>query len=279
MAEDEMAAINGSTRLFAIVGDPIAQVGSPGVFNPRFRRAGIDAVLVPFHVPQAEFEDAMPGLMRLANLDGIVLTVPFKKRAMALVDHLGEAARQAGGINAMRRDPDGRWRGDMFDGLGLVRAIELAGCSLAGQSVLLLGAGGAGNAIASAFAAAGVRAVTLFDPDASRAEALVERVRAFHPACEIASGAPLAAGHDVVVNASPVGMRPGDGLPAGLGLFDPATLVVDIVPHPEVTPLIAAARAAGCQTVGGLAMIDAQADRILGFFGLPGYKAESDHSQ
>ena len=271
MAEDETALINGSTRLFAIVGDPIAQVGSPRVFNPRFRRAGINAVLVPFHVLQGEFEEAMRGLMRLANLDGIVLTVPFKKRAAALVHHLGVAARQAGGINAMRRDPDGRWSGEMFDGLGLVRAIELAGRSLAGQRVLLLGAGGAGSSIAPAFAAAGARAITLFDTETGRADALAARVRSFHPACEIAPGTPRAASHDVIVNASPVGMRPGDGLPADLGNIDPATLVVDIIPKPEITPLVAAARLAGCQTVGGLAMIDAQADRILEFFRVPGF--------
>lgn len=266
MAENDIAAINGSTELFAIVGDPIAQVGSPGVFNPRFRRAGRNAVLIPVHIPQAELEAAMPGLMRVANLSGIVITVPFKKRAAAFVARVGEKGRQVGGINAMRRDADGRWSGDMFDGVGLVRAIELAGRSLQGQRVLLLGAGGAGSAIGPAFAAAGVRAMTVFDPDAGRAEALARKVRGFYPACEIAPGTPSAAGHDIVVNASPVGMRPGDGLPAPLGALEPACLVVDIVPKPEITPLIAAARAAGCQTVGGVAMIDAQADTILEFF-------------
>ncbi len=153
----------------------------------------------------------------------------------------------------------------MFDGVGLVRAIGLAGRSLAYKRVLLLGAGGAASAIAPAFAAAGARAITLFDPEAERAETLAGRVRAFHPRCEVAPGTPIAAGHDVVVNASPIGMRPGDGLPAPLGPFDPGCLVVDIIPKPEITPLVAAARAAGCQTVGGLAMIDAQADTILEF--------------
>lgn len=267
MAEDQVIAINGSTRLIAIVGDPIDQVGSPGLINPRLKKRGINAVLVPFHVLQDEFEEAMRGIMRLANLSGIIITVPFKQRAATLVDHIGETGRQVGGINAMRREPDGSWSGDMFDGRGLVRAIGLAGCSLQGQRVLLLGAGGAGSAIAPAFAAAGARSITLFDPDASRAQRLAERVRQAYPGCEIAAGAPAAAGHDVLVNASPIGMKLGDGLPAPLGSLDPACLVIDIVPKPEITPLIATARAAGCQTVGGLAMIDAQAETFLEFFG------------
>jgi shikimate dehydrogenase len=181
---------------------------------------------------------------------------------------MGETAQIVDGVNAIRRDPDGRWSGDMFDGAGLVRAVTLAGRTVNGQRVLLLGAGGAGCAIAMGFAAAGARSITLFDPVAGRSETLGQRVTQFYPGFDIAAGAPVAAGHDIIVNASPVGMRPGDGLPAPLGTLDPATLVIDIIPNPEITPLITAARAAGCQTIGGLAMIDAQADTFLEFFGL-----------
>lgn len=279
MAEDQRPVIDGSTQLIAIVGDPIAQVGSPRIFNPLLRKAGINAVLVPVHIPQAEFEAAMDGLMRLGNLSAIVITVPFKKRAMALVAHVGETGQQVGAINAMRREPDGRWSGDMFDGMGLVRAVKLAGRSLEGQRVLQLGAGGAGSAIALAFAAAGARAITLFDPDTARADALAATVCALHPGCEIACGTPTAAGYDVIVNASPVGMRPGEGMPAPLGSFDPACLVIDIITKPEVTPLLAAARAAGCQTLGGLAMLAAQADTFLEFFGVERYPRSAEDSR
>lgn len=268
MSDDTIPAINGSTKLMAIVGDPIAQVGSPKLINPRLKRAKLNVVLVPVHIPQAHFEEGMRGLMRIANLAGIIITVPFKHRAAAMIDTMGETAQIVDGVNAIRRDPDGRWSGDMFDGAGLVRAVTLAGRTVNGQRVLLLGAGGAGCAIAMGFAAAGARSITLFDPVAGRSETLGQRVTQFYPGFDIAAGAPVAAGHDIIVNASPVGMRPGDGLPAPLGTLDPATLVIDIIPNPEITPLITAARAAGCQTIGGLAMIDAQADTFLEFFGL-----------
>ncbi|MDE2006181.1 MAG: shikimate dehydrogenase, partial [Rhodospirillales bacterium] len=113
-----MPAISGRTRLFGIVGDPIAQVGSPGAFNPRIAALGADAVLVPLHVPAASFETAMAGLMRLGNLDGLLVTVPFKQRALPLADRVCPVAALVGAANALRRDADGRWTADMFDGVG-----------------------------------------------------------------------------------------------------------------------------------------------------------------
>jgi shikimate dehydrogenase len=258
--------INGSTQLIMIVGDPIAQVGSPEIINPRLQKAGVNAVLVPVHIPQAHFEVGMRGLMQIANVAGIIITVPFKHRAAAMVDRVLQTGQIVDGINALRREPDGSWTGDMFDGAGLVRAIERVGRTVAGKRTLLLGAGGAGCAIAMGFANAGARAITLVDPEAARAETLAQRVRDYYPDCAIAPGTPQAEDYDIVVNASPVGMRPGDGLPADLGPLDPATLIIDIIPKPEITPLISAARAAGCQTLGGLAMIDGQADTFLEFF-------------
>ena len=270
MTNNACPAISGSTQLLAIVGDPIAQVGSPQIINPLLLEAGANAVLVPVHIPEAEFEAGIAGLMRVANLAGIIITVPFKKRAAALVARIGEAGRQTGGINVLRRDPDGLWTGDMFDGAGLVRAIQRAGRSLQGKRVLLLGAGGAGSAIALALADAEARGIAIFDPETARAEALAETVRAYYARCDAAAGAPIAAGYDVIVNASPIGMRAGDGLPAPLGPIDTSSLVVDIITKPEITPLIATARAAGCETVGGLAMLAAQADLLLEFVGLAG---------
>ena len=268
MTEGWIAPINGSTRLVAIVGDPIAQVGSPGLINPRFTRAKVNAVLIPVHIPQAHFEVGMRGLMRVANLAGIIITVPFKHRAAAMVQTIGETGQSVGGINALRPETDGTWSGDMFDGAGLVRAVELAGRTVKDQRVLLLGAGGAGCAIAMGFAAAGCRSITLSDPETDRVSALADRVKRFYPNVAAAVGRPSAAGHDIVVNASPVGIRPGDGLPAPLGQFDKATLVIDIIPYPKVTPLTRAAQEAGCQTINGLDMLDAQADTFLSYFRL-----------
>ena len=261
-------AISGTTRLLGIVGDPIAQVGSPRAFNARLAAAGADAVLVPFHLPAASFEQAMPGLMRLRNLDGLLVTIPFKERALALADTVLPVAAQVGAANALRREADGRWTADMFDGVGLLRALEGLGVAAEGAAVLLLGAGGAGRAIAISLARAGVARIGICDLDSARAAALAARVCAAYPRCDAAEVAPRAEGYGIVINATPVGMAPGDGLPAPLGKLDGVAAVIDIVPKPAVTPLLAAAAAAGCRAAGGQAMIEGQAEAVLGFFGI-----------
>jgi len=81
--------IQGRTRMFGIIGDPIAQVRSPEMITWEFQRRGVDAVLVPLHVPAADFDGVMPALMRLANFGGFVLTIPFKARALVFADRLG----------------------------------------------------------------------------------------------------------------------------------------------------------------------------------------------
>src|SRR5690242_1767918 len=118
--------VTGATRLYGIMGDPVAQVKSPGVFNPRIAAAGVDAV----HVRTEAFEETVRGLMRLGNLDGLIATVPHKLRMLALADRVLPTGLQVGAINAMRREPDGTWTGDMFDGRGLVRGVRDRGIAV-----------------------------------------------------------------------------------------------------------------------------------------------------
>jgi shikimate dehydrogenase len=186
---------------------------------------------------------------------------------MAHLDGLSDRARQVGGVNAMRREADGRWTGDMFDGIGLVRAVT-ARTPIRGARILLVGAGGAGRAIGLACGEAGAAAITVADLDAGRSDWLVERIRAHYPACEVRSGPAVVGDHDVLINATPVGMAEGDGLPADIGALSSAMTVIDIVPYPENTPLLAAARAAGAKAIPGAAMTNGQARAILEFFGL-----------
>ncbi|SED21626.1 shikimate dehydrogenase [Rhizobiales bacterium GAS188] len=260
--------IDGSTRLYGIIGDPIEQVKSPLVFNPRFKAAGLNAVLVPLNVLPDHFEATVRGLMALGNLDGIVVTVPYKVRAMSLVDQVLPTGRKVGAINAMRREPGGRWSGDMFDGRGLVAGLAAEGLYVTGRRVMLIGAGGAGSAVAVAFADAGAAAITIHDLDGAKAASLVARVAEAYSGCEVGTGAPVAAGYDIVVNATPIGMAPADGLPAEIGALDPAQLVIDVIAKPEVTPLLAQAKTRGCRTVGGKTMLAGQVVELERFFGI-----------
>lgn len=258
-------AIDGATRLYAIIGDPVAQVRSPQVFNPILARAGRNAVLVPCHVLPDRFEEAVRGLMALGNLDGIVVTVPYKVRALGIADRVLPVGRQVGAVNALRREPDGTWSADMFDGRGLTRGLAGLGLAVEGVRAMVIGAGGAGSAVAVALAEAGAAALTLFDVDGVKADALAVRVREAYPACAVRVGEPAAAGHGMLVNATPVGMAPEDGLPADLGPLPSDLLVVDVIMKPEVTPLMRHAQACGCRVIGGRTMLDGQAEELADF--------------
>ena len=257
--------VTGATRLYAIIGDPIAQVRSPEVFTDRFAAAGIGAVLIPAHVPVDRFDTVVPGLMQLGNLDGLLVTIPFKARMVSFASGLGPAAKCIGAVNALRREADGSWTGDMFDGAGFVRAMERKGALIHGRRVLLFGAGGAGSAIAYELAKAGVAAIAIADPDVGRADALTQTLRDAFPSCDVA-GSSNPMGADMIVNASPVGMRMGDELPGDIGPLRADTLVGDVIVSDSPTPLIQHALRTGCTHVTGRDMHSGQVEALIGFF-------------
>jgi shikimate dehydrogenase len=259
--------IDGATRLYAIIGDPIAQVRSPETFSERFAAAGVNALMVPAHVPAERFDAIVPALLELGNLDGVLVTVPFKERMLRFADRLGSTAKTVGAVNALRREADGSWSGDMFDGLGFVRGAEAKGERIRGRRVALFGAGGAGSAIACALADAGVASIAIIDPVTSKAKALAEKLSGAFPGRAFALASAVPKNCDMVVNASPIGMRPDDGLPAEVGPLAPGTLVGDVVIVPSPTALIRRAIESGCHWVDGRDMHGGQLDAIVAFLG------------
>ena len=262
----QQVPINGATRLYAIIGDPIAQVKSPQVLNPRLAAGGLNAVLVPVQVRPGLFEETVSGLMGIGNLDGIIATVPYKARIMPFIGNVLPMAAKVGAANALRREPDGRWSGDMFDGRGLIRGLRDASIPLEGRRVMLVGAGGAGSAVAVALADAGVAAITIFDVEVSKAQALADRVAAAFPGCSVRAGPVGIPGHDMLINATPIGMAPGDGLPMALDGLTPDVLVIDVVHKAGTTPFVDQARALGCRTFDGHVMLNGQAEELAAFF-------------
>lgn len=258
--------ITGTTRLFAIVGDPVVQVRSAEVYTQRFADEGFDAVLVPMQVVLGHHEKAIAGLMSLGNLDGLLVTAPLKEHLAPFAARLGAAAGCIGAVNALRRETDGSWTGDMFDGAGFVRGVLRKGERLEHRRVLLFGAGGAGSAIACALAEAGVRSICLVDLDPARSERLVVAMRRTFPGVDVTVASARRDGFDMVVNASPVGMRPGDGLPGDLGPLTRETIVGDVVVSETPTPIVRRAIEAGCAWTDGRDMHSGQIEAIMGFF-------------
>ncbi len=260
--------IDGGTRIFGIIGDPIAQAKSPAVFNEKFRALGTNAAMIPLHAKPSSFDACVRGLKSLANLHGLLVTLPFKTTIIPHADNVLPTAKRIGAINALRREPDGTWSGDMFDGKGCVDGLRASGLDPRGRSIMLIGAGGAGSAIADALAEAGASIVAIFDCDEGKAKGLAATIVKSHAGCRAVARPPTVEGMDVLINATPVGMASKDGLPVEFGPFSDKLFVADIVPRLDATPLIALARNSGCRTMEGRAMVTGQVDAILQFFGL-----------
>jgi shikimate dehydrogenase len=256
---------SGATRVLFIVGDPIAQVKAPAGVTRSLREAGVDAIVVPAHVAPADLADFFAMCRRMPNVDGIIVTVPHKFAALALCDDATPASCSIGATNAVRRAPDGGWFGDMCDGAGYVAGLRRAGCEPRGKRALLVGAGGAGSAIAHALVDAGVASLALHEADVERREALAAKLRAYGPVTpEVGSADP--SGFDLVINATPMGMREGDPLPVDARKLSTATFVGCVVTQPAVPPLIEAARARGCATMTGAGMFEAVRERLVDFY-------------
>lgn len=267
--------ISGKTQLIAHLGHPTEAFKAPMIYNPWFERQGIDAVVVPMGVKPNDYPAALAALARLTNLRGALVTMPHKVTTLALADEVTPTARIAGACNALLLRPDGSWLGDQFDGTGFVRGALKKGCTIAGASALVVGAGGVGSAIAASLAAAGAAQLALFDRHAPAAEALRARLLAHCPQLRVTTGSNDPAGHAIVVNATPLGMQPGDPLPFDVARVAPSAFVGEVVMATEVTPLLAAARARGCTTQIGTDMLFEMIPAYLEFFGFGSATAEA----
>ena len=258
-----LASLNGATRIHVTIGDPIAQVKSPAGITQGFAARGHDALMIPLQVKPADVEGFFKLAKKLPTLDGIVITVPHKPFAFRHCDATTERARVLEVCNVMRRETDGRWIGDMTDGGGFIAALKRNGFAANGKRALQIGAGGAGSAIALALTMEGAR-VTLCDLDMQKRDALIARLGR-HGHTVTPSDKPDPSSFDLVVNATPAGMKAGDPLPVDASKIASNTFVADIITMPMVTPLLEAAQAKGCAIQNGVQMFEAQVDFITEF--------------
>ncbi len=261
--------IDGNTRLIAHLGYPTASFKAPMIYNPYFEKAGVNAVVMPLGVKADAYAEVLRALARLTNFHGALVTMPHKVTTIGLVDAVSTTAAVAGACNAIRRRDDGTLLGDMFDGEGFVRGVLRRGRLVAGARCLVVGCGGVGSAIAASLAAAGAGSLTLFDSNDGTAAALAARLYEAYPVLEIATGNREPTGHDIAVNATPLGMNAADPLPMDVGKLSPQTFVGEVVMKQEVTPFLAAARARGCDTQVGTDMLFEMIPAYLEFFGFP----------
>jgi len=259
--------ISGKTTLIAHLGYPTESFKAPMIYNPWFDKQGIDAVVVPMGVKVEDYPAVLASLFRLTNIRGALVTMPHKITTLSLVDEVTPTARIAGACNAILKRPDGTLLGDQFDGAGFVRGVERKGRPLKGTRVLVSGAGGVGSAIAASLAGAGVAEMALFDVSDAQAQALAGRLREHYPQLVVTTGSKDPAGFDVVVNATPLGMKEGDPMPFDIDRIAPTTFVGEVVMKSEYTPLLKAAKDKGCAIQVGTDMLFEMIPAYLEFFG------------
>jgi shikimate dehydrogenase len=264
--------ITGTTRLYAIIGDPVAHVRTPMAFNDYFAARNIDAVCLPVHIGRNDLPRGWAGLQSIVNLDGFIVTAPHKAESARLCDRLEGDGVHTKVVNAVRREPDGSFSGTLLDGRGFVSGLIKQGHQISGRRIYMAGAGGAGTALAYALADAGAGALTIHNRTRSKAEKLVADVGEAYPAIEVRVGTADASRHDIVVNATSLGLQPDDGHSFNLASADPSALVAEVVMKPDMTPLLIAAERRGHAIHFGIHMLNSQLDLMMQFLGLDGPK-------
>jgi shikimate dehydrogenase len=259
--------IDGKTRLIAHIGYPTDSFKSSMIYNPFFEARGINAAVIPMGCKSEDYASFLKLVFRLANVQGALITMPHKVATLSLVDNASIPAKIAGACNAVRIDARGALIGDMFDGEGFVRGVQRKGRRFAGASAFVAGCGGVGSAIAASMAKAGIARLALYDVASQAANALAQRLKTHYPNLDVTAGASDAAGYDIVVNATPLGMNRHDPLPIDVGRISPSSFVGEVVLAEEITPFLAAVRAKGCNYQVGTDMLFEQIPAYLEFFG------------
>lgn len=262
-----MTAVHRDVKRFAVMGTPVGHSKSPAMHNAVYEAAGVSWVYEAIECPDESSALAQIEYLRSGELSGLNITMPYKRLALAQAQHVDASARAAGGANVLTMRNGELWAFNT-DGLGAVEAIELAaGKSVAGLKACVCGTGPTSSAIACALAAKGAQSVTLFSRSADRAAAAIEAMATgisaqnavVLQAASYDDAASLVSACDVFVDATPLGMNPGDGSIVDTRLFHEGQVVFDVVYGHGVTQLVGGAREQGTIAIDGSEMLVGQA--------------------
>lgn len=258
--------ITGHTKLYCLIGSPVGHSGSPAMYNYSFARTGEDGAYLAFDVPLEQVGKAVEAI-KTFHVKGFNITMPDKTAVMDYLDEISPAARLIGACNTVVVSEDGRLIGYNTDGQGFTDNLRAHGVEVKGKKLLILGTGGAANAISIQTALEGAAEITIFnrrDEFFASGQRIVEKLAREVPdcraeMCDLEDQKRLAEAvrdSDILINATKVGMKPMDKdtlIPAEL--LHPGLIVADTVYNPLETRLLREAKEAGCQVIGGIGML------------------------
>ena len=260
-----ISEITGHTKLTGLLGSPVAHSISPLMHNESFKQLGLDYVYLCFDVPENNLEVAFEGLKKL-NVAGFNCTMPDKTLICQLVDELSPAASMIGAVNTVVND-NGKYIGHNTDGIGYMQSVKDAGFDIIGDTMTLLGAGGAASSIFVQAAIDGVKNINVFsikDRFWKKAERMVEMVnnntdcnaQLFELGNDDVLGDAISKSQ-ILTNATPVGMAPNTDrcIINDKSMLRKDLIVSDVIYNPMETKLIKMAKEQGCPTFNGLYML------------------------
>lgn len=253
---------SGHTRTYAVLGHPIGHTLSPHMHNASFRTLGLDAVYLAFDVAPDRLMAILPALRDL-GFGGVNLTVPLKEVAYRGLSLLDDSAARLGAVNTVEFLPDGQIRGHNTDGQGFLVAIrEAFGVEPANRNIFVFGCGGAGRAVAITCAVAGASRLWLTDVDPARTQRVAAEIAALAPSVQVEPVPAISARQEqacraaeLVVQATPIGMKPTDPPPLPPAAFHSGQNAYDLVYMYPQTVFMQAAAAGGAKTSNGLGML------------------------
>jgi shikimate dehydrogenase len=246
--------VTAATRVLALLGDPVAHSASPVVQNAAFAAAGVDGVYVAVRCAAEDLAGFMSGLARAGG--GGNVTLPHKEKAASLLDERTEAVRRTGACNTFWGDENGRLHGDNTDVDGFRRALRtFLETDPRGIRALLLGAGGAARAALVGLLEEGADEVLIFNRTPERARAVARRIGGDRTRVVTMSRELGSEGFDLAVNATSLGLRPGDPTPLDLRMLPRVAAAMDLVYGRHTTAFVASAAEAGVRSTDGLEML------------------------
>ena len=259
--------ISGETKIIAHIGYPTKTFTALKILNSCFNEMKANVIVVPFACKLGQLDHLLTGLIPIENFFGALITMPYKNSILPFLDHQSRLVTMAGSCNLVKFDGSRRMIGEMFDGEGFLNAANQKGVVLDGKSILLIGAGGVGSAIAVSLAFKGVAKLTIFDLDSEKSAQLCLRIRKYFPDIEVEVWNSKESGWNILVNASPLGMGSFDDLPVDFSHIKSADIVVDLVLSSNDTKFIKLARETGSETISGIDILYGQIPEMLKFFG------------
>ena len=268
--------VTGSTKLYIIVGHPISQVKSPEIFNAWFTKESIDAVMIPLDITADGLSSFVNMFRASDNIHGVIVTIPYKALITQYIDWPSPQVSALGAANVLRHTQEREIEGDMVDGKGFLRALWEKKVSVKSKHIFVIGCGGAGSAVAWDALEAGAARVSLLDEDHEKAQDLLSRLVPHYPGQDIAVVSVPPTRFDIVLNATPLGMRATDPLPMPIDTIPAGAVVTDAVTSPPVTPFLQKARKNGHVIQTGGEMVAGQAPLIAEYFGIKGFQRIGD---